>query len=672
MKFYRPDIDGLRAVAVVSVLLYHGKFAGFSGGFVGVDVFFVISGFLISSLILADIERGRFSLSGFFERRIRRIFPALFVVILFCFVASYLIFLPTGFVNVAKAAAASSFFISNFLFEQGFGYFGGPSVQNPLLHTWSLSVEEQFYIVFPITLLLAYRFCGRWVAALMLAAAAISFVVSVKMLAVDPVAAFYLSPSRAWEFLIGYFLAAGLIPKLPNARARDMAAVLGLALICWSVWSYGPPRPFPGVNAIVPVFGAALIIHAGACGPNLIGRLLSVRPIVFIGLISYSLYLWHWPLLVFTRHLFIGVDLTSFHVAAVLGLAAVLAILTWKFVEQPFRKHHRSFGIVGFRKAGFATLAVSVTGLAIIQANGFPSRFSDDVLTLARNGNALLSLENKCHDLPLSQARAGDFCTIGADDRGDPSFIVWGDSHAAAFLSTISRVADEGGHTGFYAGRTACPPLLGVERPVRGAQNTCKKFNNSVIAAIRSTESIDTVILVARWARYADGSRYKNEPGTTMFIADAISDSVSVEENEATFARGLRRTVYELIAAGMDVTIIGPVPEVGWHVPKSLAMQEYLGVERTIAPTREEFEDRQELVIREMTAMAEIPSVDVVFPHDSLCEEDHCAIRQGSALLYMDDDHLSASGAALVFEDYDLMADLEPKPDRRERGRSER
>ena len=664
MSAYRPDIDGLRAIAVSAVVLYHGKFTGFSGGFVGVDVFFVISGFLISSIILADIDQDRFSIMAFYERRIRRIFPALFVILLFSFIVSSVIFLPGQFVDFARSATAISFFISNIAFDQGAGYFGGAAEHNPLLHTWSLSVEEQFYVVFPIALVLAIRHLGRGAIVFMLMVAAISFAASNRAVADDPVSAFYLSWSRGWELLVGYFLASGSIPRVSNAKLRNMGALLGLGLICWSVVNFGPPRPFPGANALFPIFGAALIIHAGTCGATAVGKLLSARPVVFVGLISYSLYLWHWPLLVFTRHYFIGVELDSIATAAVLGLAVALSVLTWKYIEQPFRKPRGHFRIQSFRAAGTAILAMAGAGLIVVQGHGFANRFANDVVEMARGTKPYRLVERQCHDLPLARIRHGIICSIGVADGADPAFILWGDSHAGSILAATIHAASSRGYSGLYAGMPACPPFLGSTRPGRDTAVDCGEFNERVFETIRSNRSVKTVILAARWARYADGHPYKQEPGSAMFIGDSISKTVSFEENKAAFVRGLRRTISQLVAAGKEVTIFGPVPEVGWHVPRTLAMLKYLGVERQFAPTREEFNARQHTVIRAMNAMADEFPVRLVFPHDTLCPGDRCSIQRDARPLYFDDDHLSTLGATLVLRTFDLIVDRDTAFDR--------
>ncbi len=657
MSVYRPDIDGLRGIAVGAVILFHAKFGGFSGGFVGVDVFFVISGFLISSIILADIHQDRFSILEFYERRIRRIFPALFVVLLFSFIVSYLIFLPSQFVQFGKSASATSFFVSNLYFAQDLGYFSGHSEPNPLLHTWSLSVEEQFYIVFPIALILAVRYFGRRVVASVLVVATISFAVSQWAVTVDPVAAFYLSPARAWELLIGYFLASGAVPKIRNATARNMGALLGLGLICWSVVYFTPHQPFPGVNALFPCLGAALVIHAGSSGPTAVGRMISLRPIVFVGLISYSLYLWHWPLLVFTRHYFIGIDLAPMVTATVIALAVALSVLTWKFIERPFRiprngsRSPAQFKLRSFRAACVVILTTAIAGLVVSQSEGLPNRFPVDVIKIATGTKPYEPLKQRCHDLPLSEVRQGNLCLIGA--AGEPNFILWGDSHARAFLSATDFVAARRGYSGLYAGKSACPPLLGVTRPRRGENFRCTEFNDSVIAAIRSNRSIRNVIIAARWAMSADGHRYKHEPGSPIFIGDSMSRSVSFEENKAAFARGLRRTISQLAALGKKVTVIGPVPEVGWNVPKTLAMQKYLGVERRFSPSREEFEMRQAFVLRTMRTIANEFSVNLVFPHDLLCANERCSVQQNAKPLYSDDDHLSIMGAAMVLQTFE-------------------
>jgi peptidoglycan/LPS O-acetylase OafA/YrhL len=288
---YRRDIDGLRGIAVLLVLAFHLGTSKCSGGFIGVDVFFVISGYLISSIILSEISASRFSLLSFYERRIRRIAPALFVMMLVTSLLAYKFFLPAELEQFAKSLLASTFSISNLYFFHQSGYFEGPAAMKPLLHTWSLAVEEQFYIFLPLFLIAVRRFFPDRQRVLILSVAIASFCVSVWGAFHDPSRTFYLAHSRAWELLLGTLIALDMFPRFSNAIWRNAASMAGLSSILLAAVIYDRTTPFPGAAALVPCLGAALIIAAGRSGPSIVSRLLSLSPIVFVGMISYSLYL---------------------------------------------------------------------------------------------------------------------------------------------------------------------------------------------------------------------------------------------------------------------------------------------------------------------------------------------------------------------------------------------
>ena len=340
---YRPDIDGLRAVAVLLVFAYHldtfatGNISAW-GGFIGVDVFFVISGFLISSVILRELDRSTFSLREFYQRRIRRIFPPLIAMMLVTTLAGCYYMLPSQLFALAKSLLAATFSVSNFYFLSTAGYFANNATK-PLLHTWSLAVEEQFYILFPLFLLLLKRFFPRRLKAAIVLVAAASFLVSVWTVHTSPTAAFYLPATRAWELLFGAMLSVDLFPPVHSTVGRNLLSAVGLLAILVCGFTYTSRVPFPGAAALVPCLGAAFIIAAGQTGTSLVGRLLSLKPVVFIGLISYSLYLWHWPIILF-QHLSMHQprDASNHTIkGTILIVSLVIATVSWRFIETPFR-----------------------------------------------------------------------------------------------------------------------------------------------------------------------------------------------------------------------------------------------------------------------------------------------------------------------------------------------
>src|SRR5579863_5540660 len=302
---YRPDVDGLRALAVLSVLFFHTGFAPFRGGFVGVDIFYVISGYLITSILLKDLTEGKFSIVAFYERRMRRIFPALFTVLLFAIAAGTVLFDPEEMKIFGKALVTTTLFVSNLYYwhsARPLGYFDKAVSSQALLHTWSLSVEEQFYLFFPVTLFLLYRWTKGKVKVWLVALAAVSFAMNIWATQHKPVVAFYWIMPRAWELLAGALLAVKALPPLVNRLARELAGLFGLGMILVAVNLSIREASFPGYIVLLPCLGTFLVIYAGEGGQCLARTLLSFRPLVFIGVISYSLYLWHWPIIVFSRH----------------------------------------------------------------------------------------------------------------------------------------------------------------------------------------------------------------------------------------------------------------------------------------------------------------------------------------------------------------------------------
>ncbi len=334
---YRPDIDGLRAFAVVAVAFYHFNPSRFTGGFIGVDVFFVISGFLITGILTADIDKHRFSILKFYERRARRIFPALFFVIALTAIAAWFVLLPHDLYEFGRGVLATSFFVSNLLFASDYGYFVGSAARNPLLHTWSLAVEEQFYVAFPLLMWWITHYFPRHRIRLIWTVAVASFLYSAYLVRVEQSAAFYLAPSRAWELALGSLLALGAFPATSRRSVREGLGLVGACLLIFTLWGISEDMVFPGPAALVPCIGAALIIYAGSVGAGgtLVARALSMRPIVSVGLISYSLYLWHWPVLILYQHYAIAPDWRDR--VWLLGVVFGLSYLTWRFVEQPFR-----------------------------------------------------------------------------------------------------------------------------------------------------------------------------------------------------------------------------------------------------------------------------------------------------------------------------------------------
>lgn len=645
---YRADIDGLRAVAVVPVVLFHAGIAHFSGGYVGVDVFFVISGYLITRLIAGEIQRGAFSLARFYERRIRRIFPALFAMLGASLIAGLILFLPRDFENFGRNLVGVAGFVSNIFFWAQTDYFDGPAELKPLLHTWSLAVEEQFYIVFPLFLAWMARRRpdgGRKIITIIALASLAGSAVAV---AIEPTTAFYLTPFRAWELLLGSLLALEVFPPFTNARQRQIAAFGGLALILASVTLYSDLTPFPGLAALLPCVGAALIIHAGEGGGSLVGRFLSLRPIVFIGLISYSVYLWHWPLIVFASYYLVE-EPTVAQTLALIAASFALGGLSWRTIELPFRKRSRASPVPLFAAAGSFVGCALLLGTNVYAARGWPQRFPERVDTLSDYAASFNPLIDRCAELD-AQILPNSPCTIG--DPAKARLFLWGDSHAAALFGALAAIAREGVGT-VYGATPRCPPLLGV-----GTDDECIEANQGRLDYVLGHPEIRTVILAARWSFYVDGRATAIGPAETNGNLPELEDVSGTDYPQFSpaarreFREGLTALVDALLLHGKRVVLIYPIPEIGYDVPSTLARIAQQGGDpaKFTVPARYYYK-RQNYAFQVLDRLGARPNLARVYPNRILCPGRRCLTYAKGVPLYFDSHHLSIPGSRMLAPD---------------------
>jgi peptidoglycan/LPS O-acetylase OafA/YrhL len=537
---YRPDIDGLRAMAVLLVICGHLR-TRFRGGYIGVDVFFVISGYLISSVIISEITEGKFSIAGFYERRIRRILPALLFTLAGTASLVYRYSGPIEAVQFAKSVLAAQFSVSNFFFLSGRGYFAAPTSLMPLLHTWSLSVEEQFYIFFPIFLVLVRRYLRFRLKASIWEVVAVSFGLACIWVRRDASIAFFLAPLRAWELLIGTIVSQRYLPAIQNNALRNLVSLAGISLVLLPSLFYTAETPFPGLAALPPCIGAALIIAAGETGPSLVGRLLSWRPFVFVGLISYSLYLWHWPILVFqrTNHMLVDAPIDSKEAKlAVFLLSLFLATLTWRFVETPFRKgRYRPGRRTLLWISGSAFAVVGLLAVVIIGTNGLTFRFSGQALAVSQYAGLDPDLAYRAKGCFLEPETSfsrfpSDICLKKYPGRRQ--FLLLGDSHAAQLYPGLSSTFPEINVS--EATVAQCRPFV---TPKVHSKATCKKMSAYIYGDYLLRNHVDAVLLGGRW-----------------------EDSEMPE---------LERTVAWIEQHGMKVVVFGPNIEFDVPLPHILA-----------------------------------------------------------------------------------------------------
>jgi peptidoglycan/LPS O-acetylase OafA/YrhL len=633
---YRPDIDGLRAIAVLPVVLYHTGVPGFSGGFVGVDIFFVISGFLITANIYKEIIENNFTIVGFYQRRIRRIFPALFGMLLVTTVVASAILMPVDFKSFCGSLIATALFSSNFFFWLKSGYFDPSAETAPLLHTWSLAVEEQYYVIFPIVMMLLADRLKYWRTVLAVLFC-ISLGVSIVELRHDATGAFYLPWSRMWELLIGALLSLEWFPAPKTPMVRHALGLIGLALILGTILLYSPTTPFPGLAALPPCLGATLILYANTEGQTLVGRILSAKPLVWVGLISYSLYLWHWPLLAF-GHYYLMRPFTPLEQALLFASALLLADLSWRFVEWPFRRGRARPPLGLFVGAG-VSMAVAITfGLAGFAGGGLPQRLPPQARLLAATANDINPHRGQCDRMSPKAVLDGKACQIGAGVSAPVTFALLGDSFADALAPGVDIAAQRAGRRGVVLTASGCYPLYGVDQ----GDVYCRNHTDATYREILSTPSIDTVVIVARWTAVAHGTRF-GSVGGDEFFTDAQSNGPSFSENVKVLQRSIVRTV--TLLRPRRVIFVAYIPEQAVDVPREAAFQSYFTPTPRIGVTRAVFDGRQDAVHAILDRDAASLGFQVIDIGSKLCDADGCSAMRGRTPLYVDDNHLSTSAA---------------------------
>jgi peptidoglycan/LPS O-acetylase OafA/YrhL len=660
---YRREIDGLRALALLPVLFFHASFQTFRGGFVGVDVFFVISGYLITSIILVERSENTFALAGFYERRARRILPALFFVLLACLPFAWLWMMPSDMRDFSQSLAAVSLFSSNILFWRQSGYFNIATELKPLLHTWSLAVEEQYYLLFPIFLLILLRLGKRRTVGVLGLLLVVSLALAQWGSTIEPTATFYLLPTRGWELLIGaligYYLythsGANPIAERIGSTASLALSAIGVLLICYAVLLFDKSVPFPGIYALAPTSGAAFVILF-ANERNFVGKLLGSRLLVGLGLISYSAYLWHQPLLALARHHSVVEPSAALRLLLLL-VAIALAYLSWKFVEKPFRDRRRFSRAQIFAFSLIAMVLFLTIGLTGYLTGGFPIRFEDRVNVLA----SLTDREKKLREDDRCNVNNADFqltnCVKGHVSK-DPGFAIWGDSHAEALVDELSN-AFASKELGFVQyTKNACPAALRVTTHESDGQDlNCDKYTTAVFQSLLA-RGINTVVLSSRWQWYFEGVGFDNGEGgidRDSIIARGIDDGPIVDERsrKQSILSSYTRTVLSLLANKIKVVLIYPVPENGWNVPKTLAKRIIFGETSTspISTDYQRYIARNQEVIKALDSIGERQYLFRIKPANDLCDTyapGRCVAEWNNSPLYFDDNHVVNGGARLI------------------------
>ncbi|PXW92405.1 peptidoglycan/LPS O-acetylase OafA/YrhL [Sphaerotilus hippei] len=611
---YRADIDGLRALAVLPVVAFHAGVSGIPGGFVGVDVFLVISGFLITAILAREIERGEFSLWRFYDRRIRRIVPALITMFAAVWLVGALVLYPPEMRLLGESMAAALLSVANLYFWQTINYFN-PGDTVLLLHTWSLGVEEQFYLVFPLLLAWLHR-RGQAPLRLLLIVLALSLVASSIGVFHWRSATFYLLPTRAWELLVGACLALWRPSFRIAPLLRQAMGAAGLALILFAMLHFNKDGAFPGLRALFPCVGAALIILAGSPGgSSLVNQLLSTRPLVFIGLISYSLYLWHWPVMVFqnTAALFFP-DTTPAALVqvGVIVLSIVLATASWWFIERPFRgawglSRRTAMGLAG----GGTAVALTMSGVAAALPQSFPTHGDASVAVVASYLDYPQDAGTRvgtCFLLPEDRQEQFDPATCLRSDPARKNYLLVGDSHAAHLLPGLTRAWPQANI--MQATAAGCLPVVGWQTGI----SSCVRFMRDTFDQRLWAQPVDAVLLSARWSEH------------------------SLDEASRTLAWLQRK--------GMRTIVFGPVPRYDMAVPRLLANAVRSGDPDLLRRHMDPGLDRLD---RQMADLAHRHGARYISVFRSLCASGQC-LSQTPELIPMqyDRSHLTIEGSELL------------------------
>lgn len=624
---YRAEIDGLRAIAVLSVILFHAGFRWFSGGFVGVDIFFVISGYLITTIILTEKQNGVFSILNFYERRARRILPALFFIMLVCLPFAWFWMLPDQLIDFSKSLGAVSTFVSNIFFWLNTGYFSATTAEKPLLHTWSLGIEEQYYVLFPLLIILFWRIGHKKLVGLVTTILLLSLILSEYGARRHPSAAFFLILPRAWELLVGSCLAFLSFKGITTQRyfslkTNQAFSLLGLMLIISSIFTFSEDTTFPGFYALIPVIGAALIIEFSS--PNtLTARLLSHKFIVGIGVISYSAYLWHQPLFAFARIYLVNKPqeyiFTLFSI-----LTLLLATLTWKFIERPFRSKNNLSRSQVFLISAIGTLFFTVVGAIGYYQHGFPGRLSANQQALFSVSTDTTKLYNEKQGCLIGSNQGIDaFGACSFKKKGVGHVLLWGDSHAAHLFPGLKAIAQYQKLTQLTA--SGCPPILDFDFNKKEPRRPyCQEVNKYIFKRIEK-DIPDKIILAARWGMHENAWWQ------------------------------LRNTIIKLKNIGVkNIVIVGPAPIWDDLLPHIMA--------RFDAPfsqlperLKSHFLKDNYFLDKKMKTFAQRWKVDYVSLFSILCNDDGCLTRSGEIpeqLTSFDDGHFTESGSKYVISKF--------------------
>ena len=626
----------MRAIAVLAVVLYHAGFHQLEGGYVGVDVFFVLSGFLIINIIRRDLSAGKFSFMDFYARRAKRLFPAAFALIVATVVFGAFFVEPQAYKQLSESAIASLAFGANIYFYFNTGYFDAATDTMPLIHMWSLGIEEQFYLITPVLLWGAFKLGGRKaLIALLSVIGVLSFALTLYIVHIDAKFAFFQIPTRAWQFAIGGAIA--FIPMLKNQGAGNIISLLGLAAVLYGIFTLSGDQLYPSYNALWPTLGSAALIYGTTTQKNLVKSLLSFSPMVWVGKVSYSTYLWHWPIIVYYRLYILGREFNPVEVV-ILTVASVFAgWLSWRFIEELYRhtkmKSARAVvaGIVG-------AAALALIPIAIIVSNGFPSRIETDTAALT---DLDTMWEYECvdkHRMP----DGGTYCVVGVPwDKAEKKALLWGDSHSEHLAPVLAAEARRQNMAIVVAPRS-CPANYreGVIPPEMEPRDNflrnCTRKQRSAIQWLNENEDADLVIMTGAWTGY-----------TFFPLANGSANSDQVFDQPALIGKAMDTILEELVPYDLDIVIVGDVPRPHYSMNICFSTSNGWILRQDTCPYELKYLDASN--VRQLqgpvnSALAEsaarLDNVRYVSGFEGLCDARRCDTYVNGKFIYRDGNHI--------------------------------
>ena len=627
---YRPDIDGIRAIAVLLVVVFHFHLVtGVESGFMGVDVFFVISGFLITSIIQRQLDAQTFRLGAFWIQRIRRLAPALTATTLLTLIAGWLWLMPVEFAKLAQQTIAAQLYFANIFYWRHINYFGLQAQDVYLLHTWSLAVEEQFYLLFPITLLAISKWARGRVGIVLSVLALISFGLDLAFVRVKPEATFYLMPTRAWELLAGSLLALQVV-RLRGIRPLASAAVGLAGFVCLgiAVLAYREDIAFPGFFALLPVSAGVLLILSGSLGSSFATRFLSLEPLAYVGRISYPLYLVHWPVNVFATAALAAGYGWGWRLSMLL-LSVALAATIYHGIEGPARRWlEQASARTVLRGYGAALAGAVAVSIVVLGTNGVPSRYPARVAQLASFELDTPPPLLECQYFGNAALQTKSLCRLGATNAA-PHWLIYGDSHAWAASGGLDQWLRQTGQSALFMFVHSCPPVVGVY--VFHAGSNCFFFNAAALQYLKEQPTITHVLLISTW-REAQNAGLTDTPDRQLTSSESLK----------LFDRQFAVTVDELRRMGKSTYIWEPVPGARVSVPQAMARSELESTPLAIDFTRKEYLADFSFFFDSLRKKRQVVA-GTFSPSRAVCGSGRCVSEIDGSPLYFDNAHLAYS-----------------------------